>query len=147
MKLSEYLASFDGPLAHLVLGFCPEVPPDPWPEDVDAAVRSLDAVPLCIDCLCPQEGHRWFCPHCGKATGEFVAWMPYLQLFLVGEIFRKGVLGPPDKRKGPLIFLVLYSLSEYAVFAPLYWFWLFRRARGRPICCEVRKPLQIEDDA
>jgi hypothetical protein len=149
MTLSEYLQSFDGPLARLVRRWCrqwfPAAPPDPWPEQVDEDARSPDAVPLCIDCLRPQTGLGWFCPHCGHATGEFVTLMPYLQIFAAGEVFRKGVIGPPEKRKGVLVFLFLYSFGEYSVFAPLYWFWMIRRAMGQPICEERRKDLTLEE--
>ena len=151
MTLSEYLESFDGPLARLVRRWFrqwfPKAPSDPWPKDVDEDARSREAVPLCIDCLHPQTGHGWFCPHCGHATGEFVTLMPYLQIFATGEVFRKGVMGPPEKRKRVLVFLFLYSLGEYSVFAPLYWFWMICRATGQPICNEQRKDLAWEEQA
>jgi hypothetical protein len=147
MAFSEYLENFDGPLARLVRACFPKPLPDPWPKEVDDEVRSLDAVPVCIDCLYPQVDHRWFCPHCGRPNGEYVTVMPFLQLFAVGEFFRKGVIGPPEKRKGVVFFLVLYSLCEYNIFAPLYWFWLIRRGIGKPICQERRIDLVFAADA
>lgn len=59
-RLPLLLAKFDGPLGRFRRSLQPEIPPDPWPEEVDAAVRSPEAVPLCIDCLYPQEHHHWF---------------------------------------------------------------------------------------
>jgi hypothetical protein len=118
-----------------------KTPADPWPTEIDVAVRDREAVPLCINCLFPQEAHRWFCPHCGFPTGDYVAVMPYLQVFVVGEVLRKGVMGPPERRIGVQLFLVLYSLAEYTFFAPIYWFWMLRRALGKPICLEYREPV------
>lgn len=113
--------------------FAPVVRADPWPAEVDAAVKAPSAVPLCTNCLYPQEHHRWFCPHCAFPTGDYVPLMPYLQIFVVGEVLRQGVSGPPERRPGVQAFLVLYSLTEYAFFAPLYWFWMLRRAQGKPL--------------
>jgi len=146
MDLSDFLSRYDGPLARWLRRLWSEFPPDPWPKDVDAAVRSSEAVPLCIDCLYPQEAHRWFCPHCGKPTGDYVALMPYLQVLVMGELFRSGVLGPPERRRGAQIFLVVYSAAQYGVFAPLYWFWMLRKAQGEPICQEVRKDLPFAEE-
>lgn len=56
--------------------------------------------------------------------------MPYLQIFTVGEVLRRGVTGPPEKGFAIKAGLVVYSLTQYAVFAPLYWFWMARKARG-----------------
>lgn len=73
--------------------------------------------------------------------------MPYLQIFPVGEVLRQGVMGPPERRIGVLVFLIVFSLTQYAVFAPLYWFWMFRRASGRPICYEQRRDIPDEENA
>ena len=146
MDLSDFLSRYDGPLARWLRRLWSEFPPDPWPREIDAAVRSSEAVPLCIDCLYPQEAHRWFCPHCGKPTGDYVALMPYLQVLVMGELFRSGVLGPPERRRGAQIFLVVYSAAQYGVFAPLYWFWMLRKAQGEPICQEVRKDLPFAEE-
>lgn len=89
--------------------------------------------PLCLNCAAPQGGHRWFCPKCGFPGGEYVVLMPYLQIFTVGEVLRRGVTGPPEKGFAIKAGLVVYSLTQYAVFAPLYWFWMARKARGKPI--------------
>lgn len=55
--------------------------------------------------------------------------MPYVYIFSQGEILRNGVT---DKLKpGPFIIIgyVLYSLFSYFIFAPLYWFFLFKNLR------------------
>jgi hypothetical protein len=119
-------------------------PPDPWPEEVDLSVRAPDAIPLCIDCLYPQEGRPWFCPHCRYPTGEFVTMMPYLRIFSVGEILRRGVVGPPEKGLALKAGFVLLS-AQYSLFAPVYWYWMVRKSRGRPICYAQRKDLTFEE--
>ena len=122
-------------------------PPDPWPEEIDLAVKDRGAIPVCVNCLYPQEGHRWLCPHCAFPTGEYVTTMPYLQVFAVGEFFRRGVIGPPAMGFIGLAAFVFYSASQYAPFAPIYWFWMIRRASGKPICSEHRKDLKFEETA
>ena len=139
---------YNGPLAQLLRRTLSEGRhPDPWSAETDAAVRGPSAVPLCINCLFPQGPHRWFCPHCGFPTGDCVAVMPYLQVFVMGEALRRGVAGSPERRAGVQFFLVVYSSAEYAVFAPLYWFWMWRRARGKPIGTECREPIAFEENA
>jgi len=122
-----------------------KIPPDPWPQEVDLAVRAKDAVPVCINCLYPQQGQRWFCPHCGCTTGEYVTMMHYLWVFPQGEVFRRGVIGPPEKNFALTLGYVLYSVTQYSIFAPIYWFWMVRKACGKPICQAQRKDLQFEE--
>lgn len=120
-------------------------PPDPWPAEVASAVNSNAAAPLCTNCLAEQPPHRWFCAHCGFPNGDQIAVMPYLHVFVIGEALRKGVMGPPEKRRGVQLFLVLMSLAEYSLFAPVYWYWMYRRAVGRPINEERRPELTLDD--
>lgn len=139
---------FNGPLAHwLRRSFAEASHPNPWPAEIEAAVRDPAAVPLCTNCLSPQELHRWLCPHCGFPSGDCVAVMPYLQIFVAGEALRQGVMGPPERRTGTQVFLVIYALSQFSVLAPIYWFWMVRRALGKPICVERRAPIANEETA
>ncbi len=144
LKMDEPL--YNGPLARLVRSLFTARRPDPWPAELDAAVQSPLAVPLCLNCLCPQERHSWFCPICGYPTGDFVALMPYLNNFVVGEVLRRGVMGSPEKRKNVMFFLIVFSVANYVVFAPIYWYWMARRAYGKPICHEREWDYEIEDD-
>jgi hypothetical protein len=120
------------------------VSPDPWPAEIDAAVKDATAEPLCINCLYPQAPHQWFCPHCNYPTGDCVPLMHYLQIFPMGELLRRGVMGPPERRAGVQFFLIVFSTTQYALFAPVYWYWMARRASGRPIGFEVRRDLPEE---
>jgi hypothetical protein len=118
---------------------------DPWPRDVDLEVRDPGCVPLCVSCLLPQPGRPWLCPRCAYPSGDYVTLMPYLQNFALGELFRRGVAGPTERGFGRAAILVLLSAGEYQLFAPVYWFWMYRKARGRPICQARPEPLAIED--
>lgn len=136
------LPLYNGPLARVFWADYAMV--DPWPAEVEAEVRRADAVPLCPNCLAPQGPHPHFCPHCAFPTGDRVAAMHYLSVFVVGELVRQGVSGPPERRRGVLTFLIVLGVVQYSVFAPVYWYWLWRRARGRPICNGQRQPLPDE---
>ncbi len=70
--------------------------------------------------------------------------LPYLQIFPMADIFRQGVMGPPERRVGVQVFLVVFSVAQYGPFAPVYWFWMICRACGRPICQEQRKFPEME---
>jgi hypothetical protein len=140
-------AALVGPFVWWVHSIARHAPADPWPEEIDHAVRAREAVPLCVNCLCSQDDHPWFCPHCGYPAGEYVTMMPYLQIFAVGEVFRRGVIGPPEKGFALKAFFVLYSISELSVFAPIYWFWMVRKARGKPICQARKVDLEFTEVA
>ncbi|HRJ47734.1 MAG TPA: hypothetical protein PKY38_10275 [Opitutaceae bacterium] len=70
--------------------------------------------------------------------------MPYLQVFVAAEVLRKGVIGAPERKVGVNAFLAIYSIAQYSIFAPFYWFWMIRRASGKPICEEQRKPWGLD---
>jgi hypothetical protein len=78
-----------------------------------------------------------------KGPEDYVPMMPYLQVFVVGEVLRRGVMGAPDRRAGVYAFLILFSLSQYIFFAPLYWFWIMRKAQGKPICQVQRGDIEM----
>ena len=70
--------------------------------------------------------------------------MPYLEIFVVAEVLRRGVSGAPERRVGVQVFLVLLAAVKYVAFAPVYWFRMLRRTRGRPICAA---PVLTSDEA
>jgi hypothetical protein len=124
-----------------------EPAPDPWPLDIDLAVRDPSAISLCVNCMYPQEERRWFCPYCGFPVGECVASMPYLYIFVLGESLRRGVTGPPERNALQTAFLAVFAAGQYAVFAPLYWYWMVCKAEGKPICSTWRREPNFEDEA
>jgi len=145
--LHRYLARYDGPLARLLRATFTKAQPDPWSREIDVAVRSREFPPLCLNCTYPQEGHQWFCPNCGFAAGEFVTTMPYLYIFALGEVMRRGVIGPPERSFARTATYVLLSAFEYTVFAPVYWFWMVRKARGNPICRSCGREFEFDEPA
>ncbi len=103
--------------------------PDPWGDEIDKAINSDDAIPLCHHCLTPQEHTGWFCPECGATVGPYCNYMPYIYVFSEGEVLRAGVT--ERLRRRPLITLgyLLFSLGAFTVAAPIYWFFLFKNLR------------------
>jgi hypothetical protein len=109
---------------------------EPWGKEIEEAVNGDEAVPLCHHCLAPQTHNGWFCPECGATVGPYCNFMPYIYVFIQGEVLRAGVTG--RMRRSPLIVIgyVLISLHMFSIVAPIYWFFLFRnltrRADTRP---------------
>jgi hypothetical protein len=65
--------------------------PDPWDAATEAAVQQPDAVPVCHHCLTQVPPGQWFCETCGSAVGPYNNYMPYVDCFSEGEVFRNGV--------------------------------------------------------
>jgi hypothetical protein len=82
----------------------------------------------------PQERHYWICDDCGSPGGEYANTMPFLHIFSLGELLRRGVLGKPEKKNLAILGFLIVSSLEYLIFAPIYWYWMYRKAIGRPIC-------------
>jgi hypothetical protein len=103
--------------------------PDPWGTEIAESLEEPDATPICHRCLTAYSNDSWFCKDCGTAVGPYNNWMPYVCVFSQGEILRNGVT---DKiRTSPLIILgyLFYSLGNYFIFAPIYWFFFFKNLK------------------
>lgn len=103
--------------------------PDPWDAEVEQQLLDPEIQEVCPHCSTPQLPGAWFCEHCGKAVGPYNNWMPYLNCFSEGEVFRNGVEGRFRNRPLVLAGLILISLSFYFVFTPIYLFCLIRKWR------------------
>jgi hypothetical protein len=103
--------------------------PDPWGEEIERKLYEPDAVEVCHRCFSPQPPTAWFCEHCGNAVGPYNNWMPYVNIFSEGEVLRNGLVH--KFRAGPFIIFgyLLYSLGAYLIFAPIYWYYLFKHLR------------------
>jgi|SRR4051812_41098202 hypothetical protein len=100
--------------------------PEPWGPEVDAAVHQPEAVPICHRCFAPQDPESWFCPECGAAEGRYNNYLPFINIFSEGEVFRAGV---SDNIRPSFLTIggyLLLSASAYFVFAPVYWYFLFK---------------------
>lgn len=119
------------------------VTPDPWGQEIAQALESPQASPVCPHCQCPHEPNRWFCPECGRAVGEYNNLNPYLYLFSLGEVLREGTSGRVRRSWLTVTGYILLSLVEYAVFAPVYWFFLFRNLarKNNPLPTEEAPPV------
>ncbi len=105
------------------------IKPDPWDAGVEQKLSEPEAAEVCPHCLIQQPPTAWFCKHCGSAVGPYNNMMPYLNVFSQGEVLRNGAA---DRlRTNPLIIAgyLLFSLSAYVVFAPIFWFFLFKNLK------------------
>jgi hypothetical protein len=102
---------------------------DPWGPELTAAVNSDEAIPLCPRCQSPHADWAWFCPECGAAVGLCNNVNPYLYVFSLGEVLRTGTQERFRANWLTLSGYVLLALCEYNIFAPVYWFLLFRNFR------------------
>ena len=103
--------------------------PDPWDPETAHRLEEPEAVEICHRCFAQQPPNAWFCEHCGSAVGPYNNMMPYLNAFSEGEVLRNGAA---DRlRTNPLIITgyLLFSLSTYVVFAPIFWFFLFQNLK------------------
>jgi hypothetical protein len=100
--------------------------PDPWDLQTESPVDLDEAIPLCDQCLAPQQHNGWFCPECGATVGPYSNYLPFVYVFSQGEVLRAGTSG--RLRRSPLITLglVISSFVMFAVVAPFYWFRLFK---------------------
>jgi hypothetical protein len=108
-----------------------EIPlsPDPWGPEIDRIVRDPETPALCPRCLTPQTSSAWFCPECGSAVGPYNNYMPFVNIFSEGEVLRSGVTDHVRPSIPIVLGYLLLSLGTYYVFAPLYWFQLFRNLK------------------
>ena len=106
--------------------------PNPWDEEINAALSNGDGVPICHRCLAPHDELTNFCANCGAPVGEYTNWLPYPYLFAVGHTLRIGTSG--TFRRSPLTIagFMLLAVVEYAVFAPVYWARFFFNISNSP---------------
>ena len=110
--------------------------PDPWNEEVAAAIAGENGVPLCHRCLAPHDPLVNFCAECGAPVGDYTNLLPYPYLFSIGHTLRIGTEG--NFRRSPLVVagFFLFGIAEYALLAPVYWFLflknLSRQSRSGP---------------
>jgi hypothetical protein len=98
------------------------VTPDPWDAQVSASLTSEDATPLCCHCLAPHDASADFCAQCGAPVGQYTNWLPFPYLFSIGQALRLGTAGEYKRSRLTFWGFILFSIAEYTVFAPVYWF-------------------------
>jgi hypothetical protein len=98
----------------------------PWPEELNEEVQRAESAYVCHHCLTPQGHPGWFCPKCGAATGPYNNYLPYINIFSTGEVVRAGVGSKLKWTCFTTGLFILFSFLEYLVFAPAYWFRMYR---------------------
>jgi hypothetical protein len=103
--------------------------PDPWGFEVEESLQQADATPICHRCLTPHQTDARFCEHCGSAVGTYNNWLPYIYIFSQGEVLRNGVTDKLRARPLTVIGYLIYSLGNYFILAPVYWFFFFKNLK------------------
>ena len=118
--------------------------PNPWSVEIEESMQQADATPICHRCLTSHQTDAQFCEHCGSAVGTYNNWMPYVYIFSQGEVLRNGVT---DKlRASPLTIIgyLIYSLANYFIFAPIYWFFFFKNLK-RLKQEKLKEPIEVTE--
>lgn len=102
------------------------VRPDPWDESIAAGMEQENSHALCCRCLEPVPEGQHFCEHCGLPSEPCTNLSPYLYVFSLGDALRTGSFGRFTPKPLAIVGFLLFSLAEYTVFAPIYWFFLLR---------------------
>ena len=103
--------------------------PDPWDKEIENAVHEPEAVEICHRCFDPVLPGAWFCKRCGCAVGPYNNMMPYIIIFSQGEVLRNGINDKLPRNALVIFGYLLFSLSSYLVFAPIYWILFFRNLK------------------
>lgn len=93
-----------------------------------------DEVPLCIRCLRPATGGKYYCPHCGEATNPLTAYLPFIDIKFMVDF--AGTWWNRATRPGWRWPLRIGSLLVFAMMFPLVVLacivtWPWRRGRTR----------------
>jgi hypothetical protein len=115
------------------------VTPNPWDEKTEESLNQPDATPLCRRCLESHDPDARYCSNCGLPVDSMVPLSPFHQAFALGDVLLTGT-----QRRFPVNWLtitgyVLLSMLQYLIFAPFYWFFLFRNVRRLRVEA-MRKP-------
>src|SRR5436190_1733738 len=87
----------------------PPARPDPWSDEIAAAVATEDCPPICHRCLTPHNLEVYFCPECGAPVGTYTNWLPFPYLFSLGHTLR---IGTSDTfKRSPLVIGGFFILS------------------------------------
>jgi hypothetical protein len=101
---------------------------NPWDAEIEHDLQQTDAVPVCHHCLTQVTPGQWFCESCGCAVGPYNNYMPYVDCFSEGEVFRNGVTDRLPRNALVVCGYMLLSFT-YLIFAPVYWFFFFKNLK------------------
>ena len=101
--------------------------PEPWSHEVEEQIAHPEVQPLCPRCLTPHSDDDWFCSECGLPTSATTNLLPSLYPLSLGDGFRAVAAGYAPPNPLTIIGCLLVSFVWLTFFAPIYWFFLFRR--------------------
>lgn len=99
---------------------------DPWDQKTAETLTAAETSGVCHKCSQPHSDNQPFCEHCGAAVGDYNNVLPYVYIFSQGEVLRTGATGTFRVNAMTIGGYLIYSLSCYLIFAPIYWYLLFR---------------------
>jgi hypothetical protein len=98
--------------------------PDPWGAELETALQNEDIPLTCPHCSATHTEADYFCPGCGKSVGVYSNYSPYLYIFTLGDIMRRGT-GEPFRVNwltiGGYIFMSLQYFSVLSLAGGLFW--------------------------
>jgi hypothetical protein len=95
--------------------------PDPWDDEIAAALNDENAAPLCIHCLRPYRAHDDFCVRCGAPVGDLTNYMPSAYYVSPGYVLRIGANDNFKRTPGSIVFFLLAAFRGGIFFVPFYW--------------------------
>lgn len=104
-------------------------------------MQSMDTeprdVPLCTRCLRPVHAGRYYCPHCGQATGEYTTYLPFVDIpfqvdFMAAWWKRATGPGLAWWRRIPMLLLLFLEVPIVVVICLLSLPWRAIRRRRAP---------------
>jgi hypothetical protein len=105
------------------------VKPEPWGMDVEARLQNEELPPTCPHCSATYSEADYFCPGCGESAGQYNNYSPYLYIFTLGDLLRRGTSERFQANWVTITGYLLLSFCYYTVFAPIYWVMLFINLR------------------
>jgi hypothetical protein len=106
--------------------------PDPWSSEVAEEMECESARPLCAHCLSSYGKLQHFCSECGAPVGDYNNLMPYVNLFSIGHVLRIGTSGTFKRSPFLIACFFAFSIVEYTLFAPVYWYRLIKNIARVP---------------
>lgn len=102
--------------------------PDPW--DAETEQQLSEAKEVCPHCLTEQPPTAWFCKGCGRAIGPYNNWMPYVQIFSEGEVFRNSTNRQFQNRPWIIFGYCLIFGAMFPLLAPFYLLWVLTNRKS-----------------
>jgi hypothetical protein len=108
--------------------------PEPWGSELDQAIENEEVPPVCPHCSATYSEADYFCPACGESVGCYNNYSPYLYIFSMGDVLRRGTSEKIQVNAFTVTGYLVLSLCQYFWLAPIYWvmFFINLARQGKP---------------